>query len=317
MPYRHRLPYAALGGFLAVILGVSLALAQEKKPPVLKDQPVSQGQKTPDKKGAKAESQKNTPPPEQLTPTLHQIESAIRELVNQQRAAQEKGPTQHEIKDLKAQDDMAFWAKLMFFATMVAVGLTGFGIWLIKRTLDETKVAAKHTEGMLEEAKKTTEAAHAAIQATDKNAERQLRAYVHISNAEVVTIGPASNQEVVLVIKNYGQTPSSHARTRAGAGVQEWPLKTQLPDVPEDILEGIGPLPPGRPGTLSVPVPKLNDREMGELQAGRAAIFCYGEITYDDGFSPVQRWTKFRLACHGEGLADGHMQECEEGNEAT
>ena len=207
MPNRHRLPYAALGGFLAVVLGVSLALAHEKKPPVLKDQPVSQGQKTPDKQGAKAESQKNTPPPEQLTPALRQIESTIRELVNQQRAAQEKGPAQHEIKDLKAQDDMALWAKLMFFATMVAVGLTGFGVWLIKRTLDETSVAAKHTEGMLKEAKKTTEAGIDAVVAM----RRSERAYVTMSHKPpgldlTAQLGYAG---FTIKIKNYGRTPAT------------------------------------------------------------------------------------------------------------
>ncbi len=228
MSNRHRLPYAALGGFLAVILGASLALAQEKKPPVLKDQPVSQGQKTPDEKGAEAESQKNTPPPEQLTPALRQIETAIRELVNQQRAAQEKGPAQHEIKDLKAQDDMAFWAQLMFFATMVAVGLTGAGIWLIKRTLDETKVAAKHTEGMLKEAKQTTEAAHAAIQATDKNAERQLRAYVHPSGPKL-TMHEDGKFSIFLRFKNFGQTPAYDVIARTALTATPIPLRGEFP----------------------------------------------------------------------------------------
>ena len=288
MPNRHRLPYAALGGFLAVILGVSLALAQEKKPPVLKDQPVPESGQHTGKGEATDQAQKKEPAPEKLSPSLNQIESAIRDLIAQQRAAQGQGPKDNEIRDLKAQEGMALWAKRMFWATLAAVALTMAGIFLIWRTLRYTKEAASHTRGMLDEAVKTTKAAHAAIQATDKNAERQLRAYVHLSNAEVVTIGPVSNKEVLLVIKNYGQTPSPHTRTRAGVRVLEWPLKMQLPDVPEDIIEGVGPLPPGRPGTLHVPVPKLNDREMGELHASRAAIFCYGEITYDDGFSPVQ-----------------------------
>ena len=278
---RHRLSYAALGGFLAVILGASLALAQEKKPPVLKDQPVSQGQKTPDKKRAEAESQKNAPPPEQLTPALRQIESAIRELVNQQRAAQEKGPAQHEIKDLKAQDDMAFWAKLMFFATMVAVGLTGFGIWLIKRTLDETSVAAKHTEGMLEEAKKTTEAAHAAIKATDKAAERQLRAYVGFAD-----ISLDWSKETIIVTKirfiNKGQTPAYKVRLFANFSVGQKTVDfTSLPPEPSQIIADL-PI----DGRFNADLTgAAMDRDLAaKARSGDTPLFVWGVLEYEDTF---------------------------------
>ena len=317
MPNRHRLPYAALGGFLAVILGASLALAQEKKPPVLKDQPVSQGQKTPDKKGAKAESQKNTPPPEQLTPALRQIESAIRELVNQQRAAQEKGPAQHEIKDLEAQDDMALWAKLMFFATMVAVGLTGAGIWLIKRTLDETKVAAKHTEGMLKEAKQTTEAAHVAIQATDKNAERQLRAYVQVEDIqlELPPAVPVGGRKYVIVIniKNSGQTPAKDHRVRCQYFFAKEYESSRFG--PISCLPESGPSPISPQGTSAATmVPDQTGKDWQNFTNGNTSLFVYGQITYQDAFE--NKWeTTFRMVKDYDTVKAFSILP--EGNEAT
>ena len=320
MSNRHRLPHAALGGCLAVFLGVSLALAQEPQkvvPPVLKSQPKTEGGQQTDKGEPTDQGQKKEPAPEKLSPSLNRIESAIRDLIAQQRAAQGKGPEQHEISDLKAQEGMAFWAKTMFWATVAAVVITFIGILLIKRTLEETKRAAIATEGMLDEAKETTKAAQAAVEVTSKTAERQLRPYIHVSIAHIKNIEDPDKREVVFIIKNYGQTPAFHMICKVGVGVKEWPLMTGIKDFPEDMPYGVAPMPPSRSSEMFVPVPDLSKWEEKELQAGRAAIYCYGEVTYDDGFSPVRRYTNFRLACHGEMLAKGRLSPCKEGNEAT
>jgi hypothetical protein len=62
-------------------------------------------------------------------------------LVAEQRASNQNQPSQHEIDDLDAQKSMALWAKLMFFATLAATAVTGFGVWLVRLTLKETKYA--------------------------------------------------------------------------------------------------------------------------------------------------------------------------------
>lgn len=40
-------------------------------------------------------------------------------------------------KDLSAQQNMADWARYMLIATIFSVAVTGFGVWLLKKTLDQ------------------------------------------------------------------------------------------------------------------------------------------------------------------------------------
>ena len=158
----NRLRYVTLGGCLAAFLWANASLAQEPQdvaPTTLKGQPVPEGGQNTSKGGATDQGQEKEPAPEKLSPSLDKIEAAIRDLIAQERAAQSQGPKDEEIRDLEAQEGMAFWAETMFWATLAAVVLTFAGIVLIRYTLKYTKIAAGHTEGMLDEAKETTKAA--------------------------------------------------------------------------------------------------------------------------------------------------------------
>lgn len=75
-------------------------------------------------------------------------------------------PDKHKQADLQAQQDMAFWAMLMFFATLATVVISGAALWLLKKTLTATATAAEHAETMADEAKKATRAASEAAQAS-------------------------------------------------------------------------------------------------------------------------------------------------------
>ena len=46
-------------------------------------------------------------------------------------------------EDLEAQQQMAFWTRVMGFSGLVALLLSVIGVWLIKRTFDETRRAAE------------------------------------------------------------------------------------------------------------------------------------------------------------------------------
>jgi len=74
-----------------------------------------------------------------------------------------------EKDDLQAQQDMAWWAMLMFVATSVAVVVTGFGVWYVRSTLNETVK-------LRVEAQETTTAAFQAATASDKAASATLKA---------------------------------------------------------------------------------------------------------------------------------------------
>ena len=300
MPNRHRLPYAALGGYLAVILGISLALAQEPQkvvPPVLESQPKTESGQQAGKSEATDQGQKKKPAAEKLSPSLNRIESAIRDLIAQQRAAQGKGPEQHEISDLKAQEGMAFWAKTMFWATVAAVVITFIGILLIKRTLEETKRAAIAAEGMLDEAKETTKAAQAAIEATSKTAERQLRAYVQVENIQL-ELPPAAQVGgrkfvIVINIKNSGQTPAKDHRVRGKYFFAKEYESSRFG--PFSCMPETGPAPISPQGTSAVTiVPDQTGKDWQNFTNGNTRLFVYGQITYQDAFE--NKWeTTFRM----------------------
>lgn len=122
---------------------------------------------------------------------------------------------------------MVFWAKLMFFATAVATAITAAGVWLIKRTLDETKIAAAHTEGMLRQAEKTTIAAQESVKearkttkftevTADVSREALLatdRAWIKIEaelSGPLIFESERISVEVRITYRNIGKSPATH-----------------------------------------------------------------------------------------------------------
>lgn len=320
MPTRHRLSYFALGGCLAAFLWTGASLTQEAQkvdPAVLKSQPVPEsGQDTGKSRGANKSQQKKAPA-ENLTPSLNKIETAIRNLITQQRAAQSQGPKDNEIRDLKAQEGMARWAKAMFWATLAAVIVTLVGIVLIKKTLGETRRAATAAEGMLGEAAKTTMAAHASVRVAQESAEHQLRAYVHPISASL-EMEESGRIIASLVFKNAGQTPAYKCEceyTLTFSHNLHSPGPADIEHVGDrKSVATIGPKGtfPGsiiRQGEL---IPEflrmLADREI--------AIFVHGHITYRDVFKHDQI-TDFQYVYIGPWGGKKPLNVCEEGNDAS
>jgi hypothetical protein len=152
------------------------------------------------------------------------------------------------------------------------------------------------------------------LRLSTRTAEWQLRAYLHVERAMVENIEDPKKRVVKIHIKNFGQTPALHVITKIGEHVREWPLKTDLGDFPEDLRRGITPLGPGGWHYIMVPVGDLSPWEEGQLQAGKAGIYAWGEVTY---FAlGEKRTTTFRLVCEGEGLPTGAMHPTETGNDA-
>ena len=207
MPHSPRNKHVAFGYLIAALLWAGLAHAQEESRPTVEDQPIPESGQQAGEGEAARQSQQEEAAPENISPALNQIESVIRDLIAQQRAAQGQGPEDHEISDLEAQQGMAHWAKLMFWATLAAVAITFTGIVLIWRTLHHTRRAADYTKGMLEEANKTTKAAIDTVAAM----RRSERAYVTMSHKppglDITThIGGAAFR---IEIKNSGRTPAA------------------------------------------------------------------------------------------------------------
>ncbi len=83
--------------------------------------------------------------------------------------------------DLMAQQDMAFWAMLMFFASLVTIAITAIGVWLVKRTLDATLKAVEDTSVATAAMREANEIARASLSESRRIGEAQAKAYLNIS----------------------------------------------------------------------------------------------------------------------------------------
>lgn len=122
--------------------------------------------------------------------------------------------------DLKAQKDMAFWAMLMFFATVASVIVTSVGLGLIwqtliytRDTLGEAKKTTKAAEDAVTEAREATKAARDTITVTRVLGEAQVRAYIFCEGAGFQV--EKSGVYVRPRIRNYGQSPARNVTIKA------------------------------------------------------------------------------------------------------
>lgn len=187
MSYRDWVSYAALGGLILVYPVDDHCRAQER-PAETQEQP------------------KTETKPLDLTPLQDRIESvtrAIESLKDNPDAAAEK---ERGDSDLRAQWEMAKWAKWLFGTTVATIILTMAGLFLIWRTLVHTKHAAVAAKEMVEEAKRTTKAAEDAVVETRRIGEAQVRAHLSIENPGIAARTETNCLQVSFVVRNYGNT---------------------------------------------------------------------------------------------------------------
>jgi len=145
--------------------------------------------------------------------------------------------------------------------------------------------------------------------------QRQLRAYVGITDIKAENIGGAA--AFLLEFRNSGQTPAYSMTVETRVKLADYPLNETLPIV--STRKGVTILGPGDTGHGFVPAGRaLSSEELAEMQAGTRAVYVYGEINYIDAFKK-KRWTKFRFMIGGnvDIRPEGNMGACEEGNEAN
>jgi hypothetical protein len=145
------------------------------------------------------------------------------------------------------------------------------------------------------------------VKEAEDTSERQLRAYVGISNNEVINYTPDGlNPRIVLQVKNFGQTPATNLQYWANASFERHPNR---PFRPEKIV-----LWPGDVFTPTIPMsPSAEDVEA--LKNERKMLHVYGKIEYTDAFRK-QRRTTFHLIYTGKLLDFGHLAIASDGNDA-
>jgi hypothetical protein len=179
------------------------------------------------------------------------------------------------------------------------------------------------------------------VKGADRNAERQLRAYVLIERTQVVSAAAggaimlrerdashggepmaiqAGNQPMAIIIfKNFGQTPAHNVEYFGNVAVVPWPIRQE--DLP--ALDGggtseiIGPGGTRRKQELFAQHHPLTAQEWAGLSNGTLALVFFGEIRYVDAFDQ-DRVTRYRVFCGGEmGVRGFELSAHDEGNSYT
>jgi hypothetical protein len=222
-------------------------------------------------------------------------------------------------RDWLMQEAVGFFTFLLVVVGTFQLGLFVWQLWLIRKSLDDTTIAAKAAKTSADTAKLQAEVARDTLKTMQDTAERQLRAYVR---AKPLGIIPHSERAKVLAhiaFENTGQIWASNFFSTVA-------IKTSMnghlgaEDIPIDpaTLDGTAVIAPRSEvlrGTKTLDVSDLSD----------GWVYVWGMIRYDDGFK-TGRVTRFchrypcrQLIAHPEG---GHQIDIqyaryhENGNEA-
>lgn len=113
--------------------------------------------------------------------------------------------TAHDQQDLSAQQRAASSALLTTALSFMALVLSAFGVWFIKRTLDATLKAVEETGNATAEMKAANEIAKAST-------DRQSRAYLIVTDVMVENYKEGQNPTFSMSLMNCGQAPAKRVR---------------------------------------------------------------------------------------------------------
>lgn len=199
--------------------------------------------------------------------------------------------------DLAAQQSMAESTRGMHWAAWATVSFTGFGAFLIWRTLLATQDTVIETRRI---------------------GERQVRAYVGVTDLSIQGTD-TKNPTVRIKIKNAGQSPAYKVTIRTGYVVNFKGSPQFGEDKQESVYRGFD-IGPGQEVHHPIYVSELIwtiAQTSIRSQAGR--FFIVGRIDYEDAFETT-RETLFRFEFYEteDGIKDGeHFTITAEGNRST
>jgi hypothetical protein len=245
-------------------------------------------------------------------PSGHPREQQASAQAEQQNQTEEKHSVRGFIRYLFP-DGIAVFTFFLVLATIILGVVAIVQIGFLERA--ET-IAAQSSKATKEAADATRDA----VKLAEDTAKRQLRAYVFVNKAEIRVISANQPLQVLIEIKNAGQTPAYRLRASLQAFVTAFPL-ADFPALP----------PPGRASDLGPhsevfvgPTPLaivLSPEHWQAFVAGEWAFYAHGTITYADAFGEP-RVTDFRFFYrnNGDPIADGAvlaLSHDKEGNAAN
>jgi hypothetical protein len=156
------------------------------------------------------------------------------------------------------------------------------------------------------------------VRGAEQTAERQLRAYVMIDNAQIEGVRVGDIPSAKLIIKNSGQTPAYNVTHWCSVGYGAYPFTGIVPGgEDEDVALPPRPLAPG--GLISTwadETRRLDAATMNALLYKSHAVYVVGQIRYEDAFGH-RRETDFLLLAGGPIPPDGTLGCYYHGNRAT
>lgn len=185
--------------------------------------------------------------------------------------------SQTELRTARAAEDMvdlAVWQMLF--------GL--LGIYLVAQTLRATREAVV-------EANEATDAARQALSVTREGMQRQLRAYVHATNADPGALVLGEKFSISVTIKNLGATPATKMRSRYGIAIVQNP-HAHIVEYPPELPIAESTLGPGLEYIIHIPTRgPLTANELSLLQTKNAYVMMFADITYEDVFGEARETT--------------------------
>jgi hypothetical protein len=183
---------------------------------------------------------------------------------------------------------------LLLFGTAL---FTGSAWWVFREQLHQMerayapiKESAEATKASAEAAKASAEAARAAVELSTETAERQLRAYVDISDIGINTITVPGGNDVqlvgVLLIKNFGATPSNDIEISARTIFGKYPLGSlSLPARSHNPIV-TARFAPGQERKVNIPMEEsaITAEQRAAWEKETIAAYFYGMVKYNDVF---------------------------------
>jgi hypothetical protein len=216
-------------------------------------------------------------------------------------------------------------AVLLLFGTAL---FTGSSWWVFREDLHEIekayapiKESADAAKASAEAAKVSAEAAKAAVELSTKTAERQLRAYVDIYDIgiNIVAVPGGNDAQLVgvLVIKNFGATPSNDIEISTRTIFGKYPLgSASLPARSRNSIV-TARLAPNQERKVNVRMEEsaITAEQRAAWEKETIAAYFYGTVKYNDVFERacIVRFNVLKSKADGDGsrfASSGNNAEC-------
>jgi hypothetical protein len=189
-------------------------------------------------------------------------------------------------------------------AFTVVLAISTIGLWTATRRLwaageRQINVAIRAVTA----AQESAEASRDAVTHARQTAERQLRAYVTITNHRATKYRLAIGQTIIpcVTIRNRGQTPAHEVTVTISACFD-------LKECAATVQHGTDPsapftLSPGEKSTHTADVPELDEKLVEALDAGTKVLILLCEVQYTDVFGNRRR-TRMRASSNKDADID-------------